>query len=154
MFWRHLSVSAKSRAISLWWKRFDVQTKAVLLESRGGRRVPPAISSVRAPMICASNSPLFRGGRLPTQPVGSVLPPQDDSGSPARPPCTVARTSSLRATSGTTSPPACAPPPLWLERDACARPDDDRSGPARRRSAPPSVPLPPAESAETDCPVC
>src|SRR2546422_6772884 len=37
----------------------------------------------------------------------SVLRPQNDSGSPAKRPCIVARNSSPRATSGTTAWPAC-----------------------------------------------
>ena len=119
-------------------------------QSCGGRRVSPPISSVRAPTIVASNSPLVGEAGCPLKASVSVLRPQNDSGSPAQRPCTVARTSSPRATSGTTSWLACGRPPLSPVPDACASPTGDRSGPARCHSAPHSVPLPPARSAGTE----
>src|SRR5207245_10357030 len=126
----------------------------VLSQSCGGRKVSPPISSVLTPTIAASNSPLVRGGRLPTQAVGSCLPPQNDSGLPAPRPCIVARTSSPRATSGTTSPPTCGPLPPWPARDVCAPPAGDRRGPTQHLSAPRSGPPPPAENPQTNCPAC
>src|SRR5437667_2124074 len=65
-------------------------------QSRGGRKVSPSISSVRAPTIAASNSPLIgEAGCLLKRSV-SVFRPPNDSGSPAQRPCTVARNSSSR----------------------------------------------------------
>src|SRR5439155_9039717 len=128
--------------------------RLVLSQSRGGRKVSPSISSVRAPTIAASNSPLIGEAGCLLKPSVSVYRPQNDSGSPAPRPCTVARNSSSRATSDTTWWPACAPPLPWPGRDVCAPPGDDKSGPVRRHNAPPTVPLPPARNAETNCPAC
>jgi hypothetical protein len=118
-----------------------LQTKVVSLISRGTQ------GSSHPSLRSCSHDPCFelpapRGGGLPGQALGSVVPPWNDSGSPARPPCIVARTSSPGATSATTSPPVCVPPPLWPERDVCAWPGDDRSVPTRRHSAPLTGPPP------------
>ena len=123
-------------------KVLTLPTKARALKSGSGRKVSLSISSVLAPMIPVSNSPPHAGRPAAHSSDRSNLRPQNDSGSPAPRPYTVARRSSLRATSGTTSPPACAPPLLSPDHGACALPADDRSALTRHRSGLHSVRLP------------
>jgi hypothetical protein len=120
----------EQRHFALAEKLLTSRLRLVFL-SRGGRRVPPPISSV---LSCNHDSFIRTprsSGRLPTKHSVSVFPPQNDSGSPAQRPCTVTRTSSLRATSDTTSWPVSAPLPPWRERDVRAPPGDGR--PRQRR---------------------
>jgi hypothetical protein len=87
----------EQRHFALAEKLLTSRLRLVFL-SRGGRRVPPPISSV---LSCNHDSFIRTprsSGRLPTKHSVSVFPPQNDSGSPAQRPCTVTRTSSLRAT--------------------------------------------------------
>ena len=118
----------EQRHFALAEKLLTSRLKLVFL-SRGGRRVPPPISSV---LSCNHDSFIRTprsSGRLPTKHSVSVFPPQNDSGSPAQRPCTVTRTSSLRATSDTTSWPVSAT--ATLARARCSPPGDGR--PRQRR---------------------
>src|SRR6266566_3641946 len=72
---------------------FACRPRLVFSQSRGGHKVSPSISSVRAPSIAASNSPLIGEAGCPLKRSVSVFPPQNGSGSPAQRPCTVARNS-------------------------------------------------------------
>src|ERR1700758_4727722 len=126
-----------------------VPTKARVLSISRGTQGPTIHLFGACSHDCYFELPARRGGRLPTQAVGSSFRPRNDSGSPTPSPCTVARTSTPRATSDTISWPAFAPPLLSPARDACAPPGGDRSGPTRHPCAPPTAPLPPARIAAT-----
>src|SRR6266568_1321073 len=56
---------------------FACRPRLVFSQSRGGRKVSPSISSVRAPTIAASNSPLIgEAGCLLKRPVSVFRPPR------------------------------------------------------------------------------
>ena len=147
-------------AISLR-KGFCVATKIrirVLSILRWRRKVSPLISSVLAPKIAASNSPHFgEAGCLFKVSVPSR--PRNDSGSPAhglaqlrvRPVFAQHQVQPHRQLAGHRHPSTALRAGFSPARDACAPPAGDRSGPARRHSVPPTVRLPPAKNARTDC---
>src|SRR5216684_476101 len=58
------------------------------------------------------------------------------------------------AASSTTAPPACAPPPLWQSRFPDGISTVATCAPTPDRVVPPSVRLPPAASASSNCPAC
>src|SRR5437879_12170142 len=92
----------EKRHFALAAKVLRFRPRLMFSQSRGGPKVSPYISSVRAPTLAASNSPLSgEAGCQLMRPV-SVVRPQNDSGSPAPRPCTVARTSRPRATDDAT----------------------------------------------------
>ena len=123
MTWRHFALAGKI---------LTFLTKArVLSIGRWTQGRTPHLFGTGSQNCCFELPAHFGEAGCPLNASVSVLPPQNDSGSPAPRPCTVARTSSPRATSGTTSPPVCALPLPWPGRDVCAPPGDHRSAQLR-----------------------
>ena len=80
--WTHWVLT--QRHFALVEKVLTSQTKVVTLCNLAvGPQVPPSISSVLAPMILSSNSPLLREAGCPLKRSVSLARPQNDSGSPA-----------------------------------------------------------------------
>jgi len=80
--WTHWVLT--QRHFALVEKVLTSQTKVVTLCNLAvGPQVPPSISSVLAPMILSSNSPLLGEAGCPLKRSVSLARPQNDSGSPA-----------------------------------------------------------------------
>lgn len=107
----------------------------------------PSIRSRTATMITFSNSPTFRGGRVPTQTDGLNYDHEMTRAALHRNPGATAHSPLLRAASSTTAPPISVPWLLWPVHGTSSAPAADIRVASAVHAAPRSAPLPPATRA-------